>query len=211
MASRACVFGLCTALLACSRTAPEPAPAASVQTDTLAPSAHVGVEPKATAAPPSNRCVTPLPAKAPAIPPNADSWHCPTDPEPNQKLPTSEVMFPDAPSTPHVEVELAKTPHDIERGLMYRRSMPAEHGMLFRLDGRRDHTFWMRNTCIALDMMFIDDDGLIVGIVEGAEPLTESVRSVGCPSVFVLEVNGGWARKHGVAPGQKVTIPSSAR
>lgn len=208
MASRVRVVALLAALLGCSRTAPEPAPAASVQTDTIAPKSTA--EPKASAGPP-NRCVTPLASSAPVIPPNADSAHCPADPEPNGKMPMSEVMFPDAPNTPHVEVELAKTPHDIERGLMYRRSMPAEHGMLFRLDGRRDQTFWMHNTCVALDMMFIDDDGLIAGIVEGAEPLTDSVRSVGCPSVFVLEVNGGWARKHGVAPGQKVTIPSAVR
>jgi uncharacterized membrane protein (UPF0127 family) len=60
-------------------------------------------------------------------------------------------------------------------------------------------------------MMFIDDDGVIVGIVEGAAPLTDTARSVGCPSVFVLEMNGGWSRKRGVAPGQKITIPFSAR
>ena len=90
---------------------------------------------------------------------------------------------------------------------MYRRSMADDRGMLFQLDGRRDHTFWMHNTCIPLDMMFVDDDGVIVGIVEGAAPLTDTTRSVGCPSSFVLEVNGGWTRKHGVKPGQKLTLP----
>jgi uncharacterized membrane protein (UPF0127 family) len=126
-------------------------------------------------------------------------------------MPISEVTFPDAPSSLRVEVELAKTPHDIERGLMYRRSMADDRGMLFTLDGRRDHTFWMHNTCIPLDMLFIDDDGVIVGIAEGAAPLTDTTRSVGCPSVFVLEVNAGWARKRGVKPGQKITIPFAAR
>lgn len=123
----------------------------------------------------------------------------------------AEVTFPDAPKTPRIEVELAKTPHEVERGLMYRRSMPDDRGMLFKLDGRREHMFWMHNTCIPLDMLFVDDDGVIVGVVEGAAPLTETTRSVGCPSVFVLEVNGGWTRKHGVVPGQKITIPVSAR
>lgn len=123
----------------------------------------------------------------------------------------AEVNFPDAPSSPRVEVELAKTPHHIERGLMYRRSMPDDRGMFFTLDERRDHTFWMRNTCIPLDMLFIDDDGIIVGIVEAAAPLTETTRSVGCPSVFVLEVNAGWARRRGIKPGQKITIPFAAR
>lgn len=126
-------------------------------------------------------------------------------------MPTADVTFEDAPSTPRITVELAKNPHDVERGLMYRRSMADDHGMLFHLDGRRDHTFWMHNTCIPLDMLFIDDDGVIVGIVEGAAPLTDTTRSVGCPSVFVLEVNGGWTRKRGVKPGQKIGIPFAAR
>ncbi len=124
-------------------------------------------------------------------------------------MPTGQVGFPETPAVGAVEVELAKNPHDVERGLMYRRTMADTHGMLFKLDGRREHTFWMHNTCIPLDMMFIDDDGVIVGIVEGAAPLTDTTRSVGCPSSLVLEVNGGWARKHGIKPGQKVTLPAS--
>lgn len=123
----------------------------------------------------------------------------------------SEVTFPETPGTPRVEVEIAKNPHDVERGLMFRRSMSDDRGMLFTLDGRREHTFWMHNTCISLDMLFIDEDGLIVGIVEGAAPLTDTTRTVGCPSLFVLEVNGGWTRKRGVTPGQKITIPAAAR
>ncbi|MCW5836431.1 MAG: DUF192 domain-containing protein [Labilithrix sp.] len=192
----------------CSRTPPEPTPAATVQADPAprTTTASARAEPAAAA-----RCIAALPASSPKIPPPADAAQCPPDPEPESKMPTAEVTFPDAPGAPRVEVELAKTPHDVERGLMYRRAMADDHGMLFRLDGRREHTFWMRNTCIPLDMMFVDDDGVIVGIVEGAAPLTETTRSVGCPSVFVLEVNGGWARKRGVVPGQKITIPFAAR
>ena len=94
---------------------------------------------------------------------------------------------------------------------MYRRSMSDGQGMFFKLDRRRDQQFWMHNTCIPLDMLFIEDDGLIVGVVEGAAPLTDSVRSCGCPSSFVLEVNAGWVRKNGIKPGQRITIPFSAR
>jgi uncharacterized membrane protein (UPF0127 family) len=108
-------------------------------------------------------------------------------------------------------VELAQTSHDLEKGLMYRREMPEDRGMLFRLGERRDHTFWMHNTCIPLDMLFVDDDGTVVGIVEGAEPLTDVSRSVGCPSTYVLETNAGWARRHGVRPGQRMGIPMAAR
>ena len=190
----------------CSRTPPEPAP--TVQTDTSPRKTSTAASGETTT---TSRCIAKLPTSAPKIPPPADPAQCPPDPEPDLKLPMAEVTFPDAPNAPRIEVELAKLPPHIERGLMYRRSMADDRGMLFKLDGRREHTFWMHNTCIPLDMLFIDDDGVIVGIVEGAAPLTDTTRSVGCPSVFVLEVNGGWARKRGVMPGQKITIPFSAR
>lgn len=201
------VFLPCGALFAlaagCSRTPPEPTPV--VQAD---PAPRVAA---ATAPATAGRCIRELSAVAPSIPPPAEGSRCPPDPEPNSKMPLAEVRFLDAASAPRVEVELAKVPHDIERGLMFRRSMPENHGMLFRLDGRRDQTFWMHNTCISLDLLYIDEDGVIVGIVEGAEPLTDSTRSVGCPSLFVLELNGGWARKNGIKPGQKLEIPAAVR
>jgi uncharacterized membrane protein (UPF0127 family) len=62
----------------------------------------------------------------------------------------------------------------------------------------------MRNTLIPLDMLFIDHAMNVVGIVENAEPLTESLRTVGKPSLYVLEVNGGWAKSHAVTAGAKV-------
>jgi len=198
-----CGIGVMFAAVSCSRTPPEPSPT-PISTD-VAPR-KTGAQTTTT-----SRCISKVPQAAPVIPPAAEAARCPVDPEPNTKMPTAEVTFPDAPSTPRIEVELAKTPPDVEKGLMYRRSMGDDRGMLFKLDGRRDHTFWMHNTCIALDMLFVDDDGVIVGIVEGAAPLTDTTRSVGCPSVFVLEVNGGWTRKRGVVPGQKITIPFAAR
>jgi uncharacterized protein len=191
-------------LAACSRTPPEPTPAATT--------AEVKKPPSETTT--TSRCITRLPAAAPPIPSAAPAAKCPPDPEAASppKMASAEVSFPEATSGAFkIDVELAKNPHDVERGLMYRRTMSDERGMLFTLDGRREHTFWMHNTCLPLDMMFIDDDGVIVGIVEGAAPLSDTTRSVGCPSVFVLEVNAGWTRKRGVAPGQKVAIPFAAR
>jgi hypothetical protein len=88
--------------------------------------------------------------------------------------------------------------------------MADDRGMLFALV-REDHSFWMHNTCIPLDLLYVDDDGLIVGIVENAPTLDDAPRSVGCPSRFVLEVNAGWTRKHGVKAGQRMTIPAEAR
>jgi hypothetical protein len=110
-----------------------------------------------------------------------------------------------------VQAELARTDPERERGLMYRRAMDEDHGMLFRMDERDDHTFWMKNTCLPLDMLFIEDDGLIAGIYENVPTLNLAGRSVGCPSSWVLETNAGWARRHGVVAGQTMPIPQDAR
>jgi uncharacterized membrane protein (UPF0127 family) len=118
------------------------------------------------------------------------------------------VAIADSETHPHgaVEAEIAVSPHDTERGLMYRRSMPDDHGMLFDLRTRGDHVFWMHNTCIPLDLLYADDDGFIVGIVENAPTLDDSARGVGCESRYVLEVNAGWCRRHGVKAGQRMAI-----
>jgi uncharacterized protein len=199
------------AVAACNRTPAEPAPSSSQERQSIRPESS-GPHPFAPATTTSSaKCIRPTPSAAPAIPPPVPASACPPDPEPNAKLAHADVTFPEAPSSPKVDVEIVKTPDTIEKGLMYRRSMPEDAGMLFKLDSRREHTFWMHNTCIPLDMLFVDEDGTIVGIVEGAAPLTDSVRTVGCPSLFVLEVNGGWTRKRGVRAGQKMTIPFAAR
>ncbi len=107
-----------------------------------------------------------------------------------------------------MDAEVVRTPHDTARGLMYRTALPADRGMLFDLGLRDDHRFWMHNTCIPLDLIYVDDDGLVVGIVENAPTLNDDARGVGCPSRYVLEVNAGWSRRHGVKAGQHMSIPS---
>ena len=131
--------------------------------------------------------------------------------------PTSEPQKPSAPpanqprvliATPAgeiaVRVEVVSTPPAIQRGLMFRQNLPMDAGMIFLMEDEEDHTFYMRNTLIPLDMIFIGRDMTIAGIVENAEPKTETLRSVGKPSLYVLEVNGGWTRSHQVVPGAKV-------
>jgi uncharacterized protein len=103
-----------------------------------------------------------------------------------------------------VDVEVVSTEAKIERGLMYRQHLPTDAGMLFLMGYERDWAFWMRNTLIPLDMIFIRKDMTIAGIVENAEPKTETLRKVGEMSLYVLEVNGGWTKQHGVMPGAKV-------
>ena len=87
---------------------------------------------------------------------------------------------------------------------MYRTSLADGHGMLFVFAEDSDHQFWMKNTLIPLDMLFIATDGRIVGIEREATPLTTTPRGVGAPSRFVLEVPGGYAARRGIAPGDRV-------
>ncbi|HTL37749.1 MAG TPA: DUF192 domain-containing protein [Kofleriaceae bacterium] len=103
-----------------------------------------------------------------------------------------------------VNVEVVATEAKIERGLMYRQALALDAGMLFMMGHEKKWSFWMRNTLIPLDMLFIGKDKVVVGIVENAEPKTETLREVSGPSLYVLEVNGGWAKQHKVEAGAKV-------
>lgn len=117
----------------------------------------------------------------------------------------TKVVLKPAKGTPvEVSVEVVQSSREIQRGLMYRRYLPPDVGMLFLMGPERVHTFWMRNTLIPLDMIFIGKDKRIVGIVERAEPLTDTQRTVGKPSSYVLEVNGGYTAAHGLAAGDLV-------
>jgi uncharacterized membrane protein (UPF0127 family) len=102
------------------------------------------------------------------------------------------------------QVELAITPAERNRGLMFRDRLDEDAGMLFVFEDMRIQSFWMKNTRIPLDMLFIDEDFVIVGIVESTEPLTLTSRRVDKPSRYVLELAGGVSRKRGLAAGQKV-------
>lgn len=182
---------------ACQRAAEEPSPR---------PTSESSVVPGTDAAP--ARCIRPTPAAPPPAAKPATSCPVDTDPAPPKLLRATVEFVDSAPLA--VEVELARTDAETMRGLMFRTSMPDEQGMLFRLP-RREQSFWMRNTCIPLDMLFIDEDGLIVGVLENVPTLNDLGRTVGCPSTHVLEMNAGWARRHSVKAGQKVLLPSAAR
>ena len=104
-----------------------------------------------------------------------------------------------------VYVEVADTDKKREQGLMFRKELPEDRGMLFLFDEEGDHTFWMKNTLIPLDLIFVDSSGRVTGVVERARPLTLEPR-IGGPSRMVLEVAGGWAAARGVRAGDRLRV-----
>ena len=107
-----------------------------------------------------------------------------------------------------VNVEIADNPQAWSKGLMFRKELGEDEGMLFIFPRQQQQFFWMKNTYIPLDMIFMDKDLKVVGIIENVEPMTTDLRYVDQPSKFVLEVNGGWVAKHGLAVGLKSKINS---
>ena len=114
------------------------------------------------------------------------------------------VVIPAATRSVTFRLELARTPDEHSRGLMFRPHLEPNAGMLFLFEHQEVHTFWMKNTLIPLDMLFIDRDRKIVGIVENAEPQTLTGRRVEQPSKYVLEIGGGVAARLGIRPGTTV-------
>jgi len=102
------------------------------------------------------------------------------------------------------QVEVADTPAKRELGLQYRKELGDDRGMIFLFAAESPQTFWMKNTPISLDMIFIDRDRKIVGIVAQTAPYSLESRSVGVPSQYVLEINGGMAKRHGIRAGDRV-------
>jgi uncharacterized membrane protein (UPF0127 family) len=105
------------------------------------------------------------------------------------------------------QVEIAKDDATRERGLMDRRYMAANRGMLFEFAQDAPVSFWMKNTYIPLDMIFIAPSGVVTRIAANAEPLSERVIPSGDPCAAVLELNGGTAAAIGLKVGDKVRHP----
>ena len=100
-------------------------------------------------------------------------------------------------------VEIASRPEQLERGLMFRRALPEDRGMLFVFAAPQILRFWMKNTYLPLSIAFIDADGVIVNITD-MKPQTENIHRSAAPAKFALEVNQGWFRRHGVAAGARI-------
>ena len=110
--------------------------------------------------------------------------------------------------TASFRVELADEPAERAQGLMNRESMPRSSGMLFVYEAPQRATFWMKNTLIPLDMIFLDETGTVTRIHENAIPLDETTIDGGPGVQAVLEINGGLSRAIGVDIGSELRHPS---
>ena len=104
-------------------------------------------------------------------------------------------------------VELAATPAERARGLMFRETLADDHGMLFDFGSAKPVAMWMRNTYISLDILFIRADGSISRIARNTEPLSDRVIDSGEPVTAVLELRGGLTSEHGIEAGDRVVHP----
>jgi uncharacterized protein len=104
-------------------------------------------------------------------------------------------------------VEMAVTPEEQARGLMFRRELPEKQGMLFDFKREQPTSFWMKNTYVPLDMIFIRADGRILNIAENTVPLSEALVPSSGPVRAVLEVIAGTTKKLGIAAGDRVVHP----
>lgn len=102
------------------------------------------------------------------------------------------------------DVEMAVTPEDRSKGLMFRKELPPGQGMLFDFEGEGPIAMWMRNTFISLDMIFIRADGRIARIAENTTPHSETTIPSGAPVKAVLEVVAGTAKRLGIATGDRI-------
>jgi uncharacterized membrane protein (UPF0127 family) len=110
-----------------------------------------------------------------------------------------------APGKTHsFRVEVARSPQEQARGLMFRTEMGPDEGMLFPYDQPHVLSFWMRNTVLSLDLVFIDAEHRIINIAENATPYSEESIVSAAPGVAVLELNGGRTRELGIVAGNKV-------
>lgn len=118
-----------------------------------------------------------------------------------------ELTITDADSGNHlvrIDVEVADNRRDIVQGLMYRQSMEDQQGMLFLMDNEEPQSFWMLNTLISLDIVYINGEKEIVSITPDTTPKSTDPIPSGAPAKYVLEVNAGFCQQHNVKVGDQI-------
>jgi len=120
---------------------------------------------------------------------------------------TSELTIQTADGPRKFSIELALSDAQMEQGLMFRRSMPADAGMLFDFKTPTNVTMWMKNTVIPLDMLFLDPQGRVIDIHERAVPYSTDIIASKQPARYVIELNGGTVARLGIKTGDQATSP----
>ncbi|TYC50480.1 DUF192 domain-containing protein [Rhodobacterales bacterium] len=128
--------------------------------------------------------------------------------EAQQTLPTEPLEIQSHETVHRFTVEVAATERQRARGLMFREEMGGDEGMLFVFDREGERYFWMKNTPLPLDIIYIDQAGKIVSIAADTTPFSESVIPSGKPARYALELNAGSAKRLGIEVGNDVTSPS---
>lgn len=107
-------------------------------------------------------------------------------------------------------VEVLVTPEARAQGLMYRDTLPEDHGALFVFEQPQRVSFWMKNTWIPLDIAFLDTSGVVVEI-QSMEPMDLTLHRSCCAVLYALEVNRGWFERHGITVGDTLPIPETLK
>ena len=160
--------------------------------------------------------VTPACSHKSAVTPTSETREPPSgneqvqldDGKPQMNLPRVRLSFHDktgARTLATITAQVASTEPQREKGLMFRRVMPDDEGMLFVFDREQLLYFWMKNTYLPLDMLFLDSNRRVIGIVEGAIPFDERPRGPGRPAMYVVEVTAGFVQKHHIEAGSVVS------
>lgn len=124
-----------------------------------------------------------------------------------QTFPTAQLTIATASGPHEFTIEVATTPAQQQQGLMYRPHLAADAGMLFDFGHPIMATFWMKNTLIPLDMLFVGENGRIVNIHERAVPESTDIIASTAPVRAVIELNGGTADRLDIKPGDRVIYP----
>ncbi|MBO6524073.1 MAG: DUF192 domain-containing protein [Balneolaceae bacterium] len=104
----------------------------------------------------------------------------------------------------NLSISIADLPDERNQGLMDVRTMPQDVGMLFIFDGEAPRSFWMANTPLPLDIMYVNSDSVIVRIYQNTTPFSETSLPSEAPAQFVVETNGGFSLTHGITEGMKI-------
>ena len=121
-----------------------------------------------------------------------------------------EIMFlrPDGSSTATLSVSVAHTNRSRKKGLMFVKDLPKNQGMLFIFPEEQQLTFHMKNTYLPLDMIFVNRQKKVVGILHDVPPLNQIKRKVDKPSIYVVELNSGQARELQISEGSRLVLPA---